>query len=210
MIALVHWGNYGRGRNRSRAILDLLSVLLIALGIASMGYVAYVLVSARNFQAVESAKIARARMAVQPTRTFAPRVVAEGEVIGELQLPRLEWSAIVVQGDSDDVLRRAAGHVPGTALPGQTGNVAIAGHRDTVFRALRDVRVGDTITLRTPDGNEIYRVNSTEVVPPTDMDVLQSTGKNELTLITCFPFHYIGHAPKRFIVRAVETKISEK
>lgn len=183
-------------------ILRSVSLVLLIVGVAALGYVAYVIVNAQLFQAVESRKLQR--VAAQPEFRVEPRIVTEGDVIGQIEVPRLGLSAIVVQGDSDDILRRAVGHIPETALPGQTGNIALAGHRDTIFRPLRDVRVGDVITLKTSAGNRTYQVNFTEVVPPTDVEILQSRGENELTLITCFPFHYIGHAPNRFVVRARE------
>ena len=172
------------------------------IGVAALAYAAYVFASARYFRAIEASRLEHA--VAQPGFMLGPRVVAEGDVIGQIEVSRLGLSAIVVQGDSDDVLRRAVGHVPETALPGQSGNIALAGHRDTIFRPLRDIQVGDLVTLKTSFGDHIYQVNSTEVVPPTDVEVLQSRGNNELTLITCFPFHYIGHAPNRFIVRARE------
>jgi sortase A len=97
------------------------------------------------------------------------------------------------------------GHLAETALPGEMGNVVLAGHRDTFFRPLKGVQVGDAITLKTRDGDVTYEVESTRVVPPTDLSVLDSTGERTLTLITCFPFSYVGSAPNRFIVRARET-----
>jgi sortase A len=190
-----------RGRARV-AVLRVVSAVLMVAGALALGYVAYVVVSAHRFQASESRKLQQT--AAQPGIPSEARIVTEGDVIGQIEVPRLGMSAIVVQGDSDDILRRAVGHVPETALPGQAGNVALAGHRDTIFRPLRDVQVGDTVTLKTPAGNHTYQVSSTEVVPPTDVGVLESRGQNELTLITCFPFHFIGHAPNRFIVRARE------
>lgn len=185
------------------AMLNWVSYFLLLTGIAALAYVAYVLASARHYQAIETNRFEHA--VAQPELRPGPRVVMEGDVIGQIQVPRLGLSAIVVQGDSDDVLRHAVGHIPETALPGQSGNIALAGHRDTIFRPLRDIRVGDIVTLKTSIGNHTYQVNSTEVVPPTDVAVLDSReDDNELTLITCFPFHYIGHAPNRFIVRARE------
>jgi sortase A len=178
------------------------SRLLLLAGVAALAYVVYVVASSRYYQAVESRRFERAVTDTAPHPE--PRVVTEGDVLGEIEIPRLGLNAVVVEGDSDDVLRHAVGHVPETALPGQSGNIALAGHRDTLFRPLRDVQVGDTITLRTSAGDRIYQVDSTEVALPTAIDVLQSRGINELTLITCFPFHYIGHAPSRFIVRARE------
>ncbi|HXX43946.1 MAG TPA: class D sortase [Candidatus Acidoferrales bacterium] len=180
-----------------------LSYLLLLLGAAALGCVMWIVVSAYLFQRYESRALSRAP--AQPEFTAQPRIVTEGDVIGQIEVPRLGLSAIVVQGDSDDVLRRAVGHIPETALPGQAGNIALAGHRDTIFRPLREIQVGDVILLKTPAADRTYRVDSTEVVPPTDLEVLQSGGQNELTLITCFPFHYIGHAPNRFVVRAKET-----
>jgi sortase A len=105
-------------------------------------------------------------------------------------------------------LQRAVGHIPETALPGEMGNVVLAGHRDTFFRPLREVRPGDVITLKTPDGSFQYRVESTAVVPPSDVRVLQASSERTLTLITCFPFHYVGPAPNRYIVRAREVGTS--
>jgi sortase A len=113
---------------------------------------------------------------------------------------------MVVQGDSPSILQRAVGHLPGTALPGEAGNVALAGHRDTFFRPLRDIRSGDAITFKTLDGAFRYHVESTTVVPPSDVSSLRSLGGRTLTLITCFPFYYVGAAPDRFIVRAREVE----
>ena len=112
---------------------------------------------------------------------------------------------MVAQGDSAAILRRAVGHLANTALPGELGNVVLAGHRDTFFRALEGVRAGDVITVRTPSRDFQYLVESTAVVPPTDVQVLEPTGGRTLTLITCFPFYYLGAAPDRFIVRARES-----
>ena len=133
-------------------------------------------------------------------------LLSEGSVLGRLQIERLGLSAIVGQGDSPSVLRHAIGHVPGTALPGEYGNIALAGHRDTLFCALRKTRGGDIISLETAQGEYQYEVQSTAIVAPTDMQVLQSSGGEELTLITCYPFYYIGPAPDRFIVRAHRTR----
>jgi sortase A len=95
-----------------------------------------------------------------------------------------------------------AGHILGTALPGDTGNIGIARHRDTFFRALRNIRCNDIITLSTPRGEYRYRVVSTKVVSPSDVAVLDSDGNQILTLVTCYPFYFVGAAPSRFIVRA--------
>lgn len=108
----------------------------------------------------------------------------------------------VVEGTSANDLSIGPGHIPTTALPGEPGNINIAGHRDTVFRPLRLIRTGHLINLTTGRGQDQYRVVSTAIVDPTDIQVLQPTQKDTLTLVTCYPFRFIGPAPKRFIVRA--------
>jgi sortase A len=179
------------------------SYVFVLIGLLAIGYAGYVLASARAYQAIETARLERI-VVPQPEVRREVRPVANGGVIGQLEIPRIKLSVIVVQGDSSKLLRRAVGHLPATALPGESGNVALAGHRDTFFRPLRYVRLGDEITLRTPEGDFHYRVDSTKVVPPDATEVLRSSGAPELTLITCFPFNYIGSAPDRFIVRATE------
>jgi sortase A len=123
-------------------------------------------------------------------------------VLGRLEIPRLRIMAIVAEGVDPKTLGRAVGHVATTALPGRPGNCALAGHRDTFMRGLGDVRVNDTIRIVTRDRTYVYQVEWTEVVEPRRIDVLDPTLQRSVTLITCYPFHYIGHAPKRFIVRA--------
>jgi sortase A len=125
-----------------------------------------------------------------------------GELIGRLEIPRIHISVIVLEGSDSSVLDVAAGHIPGTALPGTNGNVGIAAHRDTFFRSLREIRPNDRLSFRTPIGIVEYGVDSTEVVDPDDIEVLRKTADAELTLVTCYPFNYIGPAPRRFIVHA--------
>src|SRR5579871_4734949 len=125
-----------------------------------------------------------------------------GETIGRIEIPRLHMSEVVLEGDSSKILRVAAGHIGGTALPGTTGNVGIAAHRDTVFRELRNIRPKDGIVLTTSYGTFRYIVDKLEIVDPHDVQVLHPTTDSELTLVTCYPFTYIGSAPKRFIVHA--------
>jgi sortase A len=123
-------------------------------------------------------------------------------VVGRLEIARLGVSVMVVEGVDASDLKRAVGHIPGTALPWESGNVGLAGHRDTFFRPLRSIQRDDTITVSTLHGAYRYRVVSTNVVRPEAIQVLYPTGRASLTLVTCFPFDYIGWAPKRFIVRA--------
>lgn len=123
-------------------------------------------------------------------------------VIGLLDIPRLSLSVIAVEGDDNHTLRIAAGHLPDTPLPWQEGNASFAGHRDTFFRALRDLRAGDDIGMATVHGTFRYRVTRTLVVNPGDLSVLQPNDGTALTLITCYPFSYLGDAPQRFVVQA--------
>jgi sortase A len=128
--------------------------------------------------------------------------VPTGAEVGRIQIPSLHLSAIILQGTGAGTLRLAVGHYPSSALPGEGGNVVLAGHRDTFFRPLRHIRRGDRIILETPRATLDYRVETTAVVNPNDVAVLAPTAGNILTLVTCFPFYYIGPAPHRFIVRA--------
>jgi sortase A len=173
--------------------------VLLATGLLSLGYVAYVVIDAQAYQAIERRRFEDARQ-----NASAVAAVVDGSAIGELQIPRLGLTTIVVQGESATILQRAVGHIGDTAMPRESGNVVLAGHRDTIFRPLKGVRLGDAITLKTQNGDFEYVVQSTAIVPPTDVQVLQPTAERTLTLITCFPFDYVGPAPDRFIVRARE------
>jgi sortase A len=183
------------------------AAVFLACGLVALAYAAYVTADTKTYQATERRLFEQARQA--PAVAERPALV-DGGAIGEMQIPRLGLTAMVVQGDSAAILQRAVGHLADTALPGDVGNVVLAGHRDTFFRPLRGVRAGDAITLKTRDGDFEYRVESTAVVPPTDVGVLAPTGGRTLTLITCFPFSYLGPAPKRFIVRARAARAGEQ
>ena len=143
------------------------------------------------------------------TRANAPLPVTDrvevpvlGRTLGRLEVPRLGLSTIVVQGDDQYSLLVGAGHLPETPLPWHDGNSVLAGHRDTDFRPLRNIREGDTIRFQTGDMAIEYVVRETSIVEPTDLTPLRATTRPTLTLITCYPFAYIGPAPKRFVVRA--------
>jgi len=123
-------------------------------------------------------------------------------VIGVLDVPRLALSVVAVEGDDERTLRVAAGHLPDTPLPWQEGNASFAGHRDTFFRALRELRVGDDLELATTHGTFRYRVTRTLIVAPSDVSVLEPGDATALTLITCYPFTFLGAAPLRFVVQA--------
>ena len=136
---------------------------------------------------------------VPPLRVPVP---PKGAAIADLSIPRVHLSAVVLHGSDSQTLRRGPGHLEHTALPGESGNVVIAGHRDSYFRPLRNVQTGDDIFLDTPYGRLHYRVTSIRVVNPHDVSVLEPTDSATLTLITCYPFWVFGNAPDRFIVRA--------
>lgn len=178
----------------TRAIIRFVGVLAIAAGAGCLSYVATVLLQAREHSRSFHPEAA------------APLVLVEGAAIGEVRVDRLGIRAVVSQGSTDNILDLGPGHLTDTPWIGQPGNVVIAGHRDTTFRPLRNVRVGDVIDVTTHDKNARYSVVSTQIVLPTDLSVLQPGDANSLTLITCYPFWFIGHAPKRFIVRAVEMR----
>lgn len=136
-----------------------------------------------------------------PAARPAPK---NGEPIGRLEIPGVGISAIVAAGTDDRTLRRGVGHIDGTALPGESGNVGLAGHRDTVFRGLRKLRPEDRILLVTAGGTFEYAVESLRTVAPDQNEVLAASSRPTLTLVTCFPFDFVGPAPFRYIVRARE------
>lgn len=176
---------------------------LLAAGFAMVGWCFFVVGEAWMIQRVDLRQLEE-RAVGRNLSASASRVgrVPRRTPLAQLRIPRLGLSAVVLEGDDDRTLRFGPGHIAGTPLPGQRGNVAIAGHRDTFFRPLRRVRVGDEITLVARDGWFRYRVSSLRVVGSTDLTVLAPTARQSLTLVTCYPFSMIGHAPDRFIVRA--------
>jgi sortase A len=186
---------------------------LNACAVLLLGYCAFALVDSWIFQRRESGDLDRLlrdqRVARESTRQAEPSTAPEGApaaaadgLIGRIEIPRLLLSLIVVEGVDKTTLRRAIGHIPGTALPGERGNVGLAGHRDTFFRPLKDVKIKDEIQVSTLKGSFKYEVESLRVVDPDNVGVLASSGENVLTLVTCYPFYYVGPAPKRWIVRA--------
>jgi sortase A len=170
--------------------------LFLGIAIGCLGFYAYETVEARRFQAEQAVEFARAAQA------YAPVTVRSGGLLGMLDVPRLKLTAPVIEGDDEATLKRAAGHLPDTALPWEDGNTAIAGHRDGLFRPLKDIKVGDEIRFRSSRNEFRYRVTDTSIVEPDDVSVLEPRSARSLTLITCYPFYYVGNAPNRFIVRA--------
>ncbi len=156
---------------------------------------------------LEAPRETRRGMGAPRTPSFSPRArLPEGELIGRIEIPRLHVSTIVFEGTGDKVLSIGVGHLSGTALPGEQGNVVLAAHRDTFFRPLRNIHNLDTIDIVTPSGTRRYSVDSTAIVRPDHTEVLGPTTGAVLTLVTCYPFDWFGHAPQRFIVRAHELR----
>jgi LPXTG-site transpeptidase (sortase) family protein len=178
-------------------LLHLFEWLLLGFGLGCIGVYAYENVEARRFQAEQAEVFAR------DAQVRAAPEIRTGGLIGMLDVPRLELSTPVIEGDDTLTLKRAVGHLPDTPLPWDSGNSAIAGHRDGLFRPLKDIKVGDEIRFRTTRDEFRYRVTKTSIVKPDDLSVLESQpDAATLTLITCYPFYYVGSAPKRFIVHA--------
>jgi len=189
--------------------------LLIVFGTVCVAYFLYAYMEARLYQAFEDReldKILNSGTATGASGTgtdiAAPRktpiraVPANGSMMGRIEIPRLGVSAVIRAGSDARTLRLAVGYIPGTALPGDSGNFGLAGHRDTFFRKLRDINPDDEIRVVTKDGTFHYYVERTTIVMPQDVWVLNPTNYPALTLVTCYPFNYIGSAPRRFIVRA--------
>jgi len=187
--------------------------ILFACSLCLLSYCGFVLIDAWVFQKAERGQLERLVAGRQPANGGTlpsgssdslknSPVAATAGLIGRIEIPSLGLSAIVMEGTGASTLRRAVGHISGTALPGQPGNVGISGHRDTFFRPLRNIRQHDIVTLTTLIGEYRYRVVSTRIVRPNDVAVLDPGESQILTLVTCYPFYFVGPAPRRFIVRA--------
>jgi len=218
--------NWRRGPpTRATLLLRWSRNLCLGIGVLLLGYYSYVWIDARLFEADQSARFQQelqkrapvnggvgtlrpspppAGMAKsKPIRPASPGIAIDpGTALGRIESSAIGLEAMIMEGTDAKTLRRGVGHIAGTPLPGQPGNVAIAGHRDTFFRPLLKICKDDEITLTTLAGSYRYRVNSTKVVEPNDMTVLDNSEAAMLTLVTCYPFYYVGPAPKRFIVRA--------
>jgi sortase A len=196
----------GASTARSRALY--VQYALFALGIACLGYVGYKVVEAHSFQREQAAAFTALVESAPAVREGSVSNSPSGlQTLALLEIPRLSISTPVVSGDGAGALDVAVGHLPDTALPWERGNSAFAAHRDGIFRPLRNIRVGDAIRVRTWHGTFTYQVRETRIVKPDDLTVLAPTRTPTLTLITCYPFRYVGHAPRRFIVHAELTSI---
>jgi len=200
-------------RRSLRRVLTWTQWLLFTSAVVALGYCGFALLEAWTFQKQASREFERrlhgeqrapsaASRTEPPASPGVPPALGPDGLIGRLEIPHIGLSAIVAEGTDKITLRRAVGHISGTAMPGQPGNAGLAGHRDTFFRPLKDIQENDSITLTTLGGEYRYRVVSTRVVAPTEVSVLDPTANEILTLVTCHPFYFVGAAPNRFIVRA--------
>ena len=191
--------------------------LLFLTGVLALGYVGFTLLDARLYQAsaerslesqIQVEKEHKISSSVPAGPAVGPAMrpaVKKGEVLGLMEIPRLGLSVAVLQGTSSRTLRLGAGHIDGTPLPGEGGNSAIAGHRDTFFRDLKDIHPNDEIRIQTATALFRYEVDWVKVVDPDDVSVLNSSIESALTLVTCYPFYLVGPAPRRFVVHAHQT-----
>jgi sortase A len=193
---------------RARWFLRRGGIAFLVAGLLALGYSGYVLLDSKLYQADQGQHFQQQLESGGPPSASSsgvadlPVAPPPGGTLGRIEIARIGLTAMIMEGTDGRTLRRAVGHIRGTPLPGQRGNVAIAGHRDTFFRPLRNVQPDDEITLTTLAGSYRYLVDSTQVVAPEDTQVLDNSGDTTLTLVTCYPFYFVGPAPKRFIVRA--------
>jgi len=193
-------------RRRTSRARRWLERLLVLIGVVCLGYFLYVYVEAQLYQSFEEQQLDAILRSEIPADSAAAaprrRAPAPGSTIGRIEIPRLGVSSVIRAGSDARTLRLAVGYIPGTALPGEKGNVGLAGHRDTFFRKLRNINPDDEIRVTTKDGVFRYYVQRTNIVQPKDVWVLSATSYPALTLVTCYPFWYVGSAPQRFVVRA--------
>jgi len=189
---------------RAHVLLRRVEHALWIAGALATGFCAGVFLEAHLYQALQNRRLEEQLRARRPLPPVMPPHVRRpiGSLVGRLEIPRLGFKAIVLEGSDSGTLRVAVGRIPETADLGQKGNVVLAGHRDTFFRPLKGIRDGDRIEVVTPSGKFDYQVEWTEIINPTETEVLKPTREPSLTLVTCYPFHYVGAAPQRFIVRA--------
>jgi sortase A len=191
---------------------NLIHRFFLVIGVVVLAYVCTALVHAELYQTYQSwrfeHKVGKTQATQEAVVTAEPIDLQEGDLVGRLVISRIGVSVMVLQGVEEATLHLGAGHVPGTPLPGGDGNSAIAAHRDTFFRKLKAVRTGDRVRFSSVGGDFEYRIQSTEIVAPDDTRVIESHGSKELTLISCYPFYFVGAAPHRFIVHAIPVSAS--
>ena len=188
---------------RTRWLLRGSRYLFFITGILALGYVGLTLLDARLYQVSAKRSLESQIQIGKESSVIQPKpAIKEGDVLGRMDITRLGVSVAVLQGTKSRMLRLGAGHIEATPLPGEPGNSGIAGHRDTFFRELKDIRSHDEIQLQTATGLFRYEVDWVRVVAPDDNSVLAPSTESALTLVTCYPFYLVGPAPNRFVVRA--------
>lgn len=191
----------------ARAFLHFIERLFLVMGLLAFGWCGFVLLKGSLYQrAGREALSQRVEGSGEGGVVDGVRLPSvrlhQRSLVGSMEIPRIGLTAVIWEGIDDETLERGIGHIPGTAVPGDAGNVGLAGHRDTFFRGLRKIRLKDRIRLVTDHGSYQYLVESIEVVHPEEIGVLDASQRPILTLVTCYPFSLVGQAPKRFIVRA--------
>lgn len=174
----------------------------VVLGVVLLGFAAWSEIAARMHQVDQSRRFEESLKEPGTQSRPLEALPSTGTTLGRLRIRRIGLDVIVEEGDDELTLKHAVGHIRGTALPGQHGNAALAGHRDTFFRPLSGIRPDDEITFQSIEGTKRYKVESTRIVVPEDLTVLGGSFGDVLTLVTCYPFRYVGPAPMRFIIRA--------
>ena len=177
--------------------------LFFIAGILALSFVAVTLIYAKIYEKAANHSLEQQMHAAEMHAVYLPRpAVKEGDLLGRIEIPRLGVEVAILEGTSSQTLRLGVGHIIGTALPGEPGNVAIAGHRDTYFRALKDIRPGDEIQIQTAAGVARYAVDWIQITAPGDSAILPHKSGSALTLVTCYPFYFVGSAPERYVVHA--------
>jgi sortase A len=205
--------------SRKKRILFAAQITALIVGAVLVGWPAFVFVRSSVVQWFGVRQIDRAYESAKsvdrknpPAIVSPPAVVvkkpavrppAKGSLLAKLEVPRLHMSLVVLEGADLATLDKSIGHVTSTAMPGEYGNIGIAGHRNTHFKKMEWIRQGDEMILTSSEDRYRYLVESIRLVTPDDVEVLDDSLGPAITIVTCFPFEYVGHAPQRFIVRAV-------
>jgi sortase A len=209
-------GKHSRGK---RPLVTFLSLGLLVLGIGCVSWAAFGIWSQSDAQLNKAAAASAATVETTPAPAPAPASVpasaapvaspvayatrpVQGDTIGTLAIPALKRTLPLLEGTVDKVLVRGVGHYTKSVLPGEADNCVVSGHRDTVFRQLNKLKIGDRLIVKTSAGTFTYAVSRTRIVHADDRTVIVPTDHAVLTMTTCYPFHYIGSAPDRYVVSA--------
>ncbi|NMD72268.1 class D sortase [Bacillus sp. DNRA2] len=178
-----------------------LSILLIIVGLIIIGYSAFQIFKTKT---VQTNSLEKAHEILKKPKVdiedFSPFM---GDVVGILSIPRIDAELPIVEGTDADDLEKGVGHYKGTAWPMGNDQIVLSGHRDTVFRRMGELEIGDELIVKVPYGEFSYKIEGTKVVDADDLTVIKPTAPNEvLTVTTCYPFRYVGNAPQRYIINA--------